>query len=189
MSKSFPPKSTSTSLTLKFKFFFLNNPSILIILSHYIKILILNLLLNLLFNVIKPIFLKIITLLLILLQSLLSNCSSSQNIQLSPEELNNSDFLLEKGREAYLNEDYDMAIQLFQLVIDRFPDRNYNASWALYETGMSYYIQGDYSLARQFFLKILQTYLIPKQPRILSLRLIRKIDQNIPHHRSTYIDQ
>ena len=109
-------------------------------------------------------------------------------LTLTEEELNNPDKLLDKGRAYYADDEYDIALEVFQMVVDRFPNRTYSASWAQYEIGMTHYVLGEFEKARNAFIMVIQKYPIPMQPRILSLKLIRKIDHNDTHKRSSYKD-
>jgi len=114
--------------------------------------------------------------------------SCGATLQLTEEEKNNPDKLLDKGREYYAQDEFDIAIEVFQMVLNRFPTYTYSAAWSQYEIGMSYYLKGKYKKAKEAFITVLQKYPIPHQPRVLALKLIRKIDSGNAYKRSTYRD-
>ncbi len=118
----------------------------------------------------------------------ISMSSCGEELKVSEEQLKNPDRLLDRGREYYILEEYDLAIEVFEMVIKRFPKRSYSAAWAQYEIGMSHYICKRYEKAVAAFKKVLNNYVLPKQPRILAIRLIRKINNKHAYRRSTYIE-
>ncbi len=113
---------------------------------------------------------------------------SCGGVELSKEELNSPDRLLDKGRQYFFDEEYNNAIHVFKIILKKFPDRTYSVAWAQYEIGMAHYLNGDIDEARKAFEIVLKKYKKPSQPRILSLRLIRKIDQGDEHKRTSYFD-
>ncbi len=130
----------------------------------------------------------VLYLLLIMVGMTVMTASCSEKLHVTEDQLKNPDRLLDRGREYYTEEEYDLAIIVFQMVITRFPKRSYSAAWAQYEIGMSHYICKRYDKAVVAFKKVLSNYVLPKQPRILAIRLIRKINNKHAHRRSTYTE-
>ncbi len=124
---------------------------------------------------------------IILFLSILIQCSNTPN--LTKQELADPNKIMVKAREAYADKRYTLAINTFSIILKKYPNDTYNASWAQYEIGMCYYMKEDYKKARDSFVIVLQKYPIPRQPRILSLHLIRKIDSNDGVKRTTYKDE
>ncbi len=126
--------------------------------------------------------------LMLILAGMTMTVSCGEDLHVTEEQLKNPDRFLDRGREYYTLEEYDLAIIVFKMVIKRFPKRSYSAAWAQYEIGMSYYILKRYDKAVVAFKKVLNNYVLPKQPRILAIRLIRKINNKHAHRRSTYTE-
>lgn len=131
---------------------------------------------------------KAFKILLIFLFTVYLSFSCAMELNVTEAELNDPDLLLDKGRYYYSLEEYDLAIQVFEMVLERYPNRAYNASWAQYEIGMCHYLEKDYDEAREAFVKVWRKYPIPKQPRRLAIYLIRKIDRGDEYKRSSYRD-
>ena len=124
--------------------------------------------------------------LLVIMSSVMLSCASMPNF--TKEQLGDPDKLLEIGRKYYSSEDYQVAIQIFQIILTQHPKRTYNCAWAQYEIGMCYYLDGDYEKAKAAFHKVRLNYPLPRQPRILARKLIRKIDRKDSYKRSSYVD-
>jgi len=124
---------------------------------------------------------------LIILSSVMLSCASMPDF--TKEQLDDPDKLLEIGRMYYSSENYHIAIQIFQIILTRHSKRTYNCAWAQYEIGMCYYLDGEFEKAKAAFHKVRLNYPLPRQPRILARKLIRKIDRKDTHKKSSYVDR
>lgn len=112
--------------------------------------------------------------------------SCSSTTKESPSSVFSADYLLHQARMYYLQMKYKEAIKIYDSLIKKFPDEDYEAAWANYEAGVCYFLLKKYSIARKYFVTVMQRYPISKSIRILALNLIRKIDYGDPRKRSFY---
>ncbi len=131
-------------------------------------------------------------LLILFIGLILVSCSTE--IILTEEELNNPDKLLTKARDYCSEEDYNAGIKVYKIILKKYQEQKkgysaawtHPAAWAQYELGVTYYIKRDYEEAYKAFKKVVDNFPVPPEPRHLALKLMRKIDNDDAHKRSSY---
>jgi outer membrane protein assembly factor BamD (BamD/ComL family) len=116
-----------------------------------------------------------------LLTVLAVSCVTSGPIEI-PDNLTTAE-LIQRGQEASDKYRYNVSIQYYQAVIERFPYDVDSVIAAEYEIGFIHYKQKNYTLAKQELNQVLAHYnipdqeLLPAQFKILSNIVLRKIEE------------
>jgi len=116
-----------------------------------------------------------------LLTALAVSCISSGPVEI-PDSLTTAE-LIQRGQEASDRYNYNVSIQYYEAIIERFPYDIDSVIAAEYEIGFIHYKQKNYIQAKKELNQVLAHYntpdqeLLPAQFKILSNIVLRKIEE------------
>jgi len=99
-----------------------------------------------------------------------------------PENLSPAE-LIQRAQEASDRNRYEVSLQYYQAIIERFPFDIDNIIAAEYEIAFIHYKQKQYEIAKAEFSDLLERYntpdeaLLPPSFKILSLKIMEKIEE------------
>ena len=99
-----------------------------------------------------------------------------------PENLSPAE-LIQRAQEASDRNRYEVSLQYYEAIIERFPFDIDNIIAAEYEIAFIHYKQKQYETAKAEFSDLLERYntpdeaLLPPQFKILSLKILEKIEE------------
>ncbi|MFW6181078.1 MAG: tetratricopeptide repeat protein [Spirochaetota bacterium] len=78
------------------------------------------------------------------------------------------------AQKEYENGRYENAIQVYQAIIDHYPENQNAVAWAHYEIGYCHYMRGEYDRAEQYFRTVLNRFQEPAA-RTLATQMLERI--------------
>jgi outer membrane protein assembly factor BamD (BamD/ComL family) len=115
------------------------------------------------------------------LAALAVSCVSSSPVEI-PDDLTTAE-LIQRGQEASDKNRYEVSIQYYEAILERFPYDIDNVIAAKYEIAFIHYKQKNYPQAKTEFYQVLDHYnipdqeLLPAQFKILSNIVLEKIQE------------
>jgi outer membrane protein assembly factor BamD (BamD/ComL family) len=99
-----------------------------------------------------------------------------------PEDLSAAE-LVQRGQEASDRNRYNIALQYYETVLERFPYSAEYVCTAEYEIAFIFYKQKKYDLSKMWFNALLERYnspdeeLLPPQFKVLARKILQTIEQ------------
>jgi len=109
-------------------------------------------------------------------------CSCATGPTVVPENLSPAE-LIQRAQEASDRNRYEVSLEYYEAIIERFPFDIDNIIAAEYEIAFIHYKQKQYETAKAEFGDLLERYntpdeaLLPPQFKILSLKILEKIEE------------